>query len=223
VFGGGARCNGLPIRVAPTTQLAQALWCFETPTWFRSQGLGGELGTSGTTQVTISAPPVDRTSSATLVSTTPLAVPTTAISAATAVTVFELRLTDNDANADGIPNGGSSDGQSTLVNGISVSLTSPGSAYLAYQLRGPDLSAPVAGTLSSNGTSLQFDLSATPLSIANNSSETYSVEAWYASGRVVAKLLYFSGSDIRHGDVSPYVVWSVHVSVAAQLLEQPLK
>lgn len=41
VFGGGARCNGLPIRVAPTTQLAQALWCFETPTWFRSQGLGG--------------------------------------------------------------------------------------------------------------------------------------------------------------------------------------
>jgi len=150
-----------------------------------SQGLGGELGTSGTTQVTISAPPVDRTSSATLVSTTSLAVPTTAISAATATTVFELRLTDNDADADGIPNGGSSDGQSTLVNAINISLTSPGSASLAYQLRGPDLGAPVVGKLSADGTSLQFDLGSTPLSIANNSSETYSVEAWYAGGSVV--------------------------------------
>jgi hypothetical protein len=128
---------------------------------------------------------VDRTSSATLVSNTSLAVPTTAISAATATTVLELRLTDNDADADGTPNGGSSDGQSTLVNAISVSLTSPGTTSLAYQLRGPDLGAPVVGKLSADRTSLQFDLGSTPLSIANNSSETYSVEAWYASGRVV--------------------------------------
>jgi histidinol-phosphatase len=41
VLGGGARCNGTRIRVAPTPRLDQALWCFETPGWFRSQGLGG--------------------------------------------------------------------------------------------------------------------------------------------------------------------------------------
>ena len=40
VLGGGARCNGTPIRVAATTALDQALWCFETPAWFRDHGLG---------------------------------------------------------------------------------------------------------------------------------------------------------------------------------------
>ena len=39
VLGGGARCNGTPIHVAQTTQLDQALWCFETPGWFRREGL----------------------------------------------------------------------------------------------------------------------------------------------------------------------------------------
>ena len=41
VLGCGARCNGVAIHVAPTTQLAEALWCFETPSWFRKEGLGG--------------------------------------------------------------------------------------------------------------------------------------------------------------------------------------
>ena len=41
VLGGGARCNGVPIRVSPATRLDQALWCFETPGWFRKQGLAG--------------------------------------------------------------------------------------------------------------------------------------------------------------------------------------
>ena len=41
VLGGGARCNGVPLRVSPATRLDQALWCFETPSWFRRQGLAG--------------------------------------------------------------------------------------------------------------------------------------------------------------------------------------
>jgi histidinol-phosphatase len=41
VLGGGARCNGQPIRVSAVASLDQALWCFETPGWFRRQGLGG--------------------------------------------------------------------------------------------------------------------------------------------------------------------------------------
>jgi histidinol-phosphatase len=40
VLGGGARCNGAAIHVAPTATLSEALWCFETPGWFRKQGLG---------------------------------------------------------------------------------------------------------------------------------------------------------------------------------------
>ena len=39
VLGGGARCNGVPIRVSAASRLDQALWCFETPGWFRMQGL----------------------------------------------------------------------------------------------------------------------------------------------------------------------------------------
>ncbi len=39
VLNGGTRCNGTPVRVATTGRLDQALWCFETPGWFRKQGL----------------------------------------------------------------------------------------------------------------------------------------------------------------------------------------
>jgi len=39
VLGGGARCNGQPIRVSGTASLAQALWCFEAPSWFRRHQL----------------------------------------------------------------------------------------------------------------------------------------------------------------------------------------
>ena len=41
VLGGGARCNGTAIRVSAAAGLDQALWCFETPSWFRKTGLGG--------------------------------------------------------------------------------------------------------------------------------------------------------------------------------------
>lgn len=41
VLGGGARCNGTTIRVSAAQKLDQALWCFETPSWFRKTGLGG--------------------------------------------------------------------------------------------------------------------------------------------------------------------------------------
>ena len=169
------------------------------------QGLGKEVGISGTTQVTVAAPPVDRTSSATLLGTTAVSLPATASSAATAATVLELRLTDNDANSDGVPNGGTSDGQPTQVRAISVSLTTPGTAALSYQLRGPDLVTPVAGVLSSDGTTLSFDLGANPLSIANNSSETYSIEAWYNGGSVTdgANLVALSLDPLKQLSLAP--------------------
>ena len=141
------------------------------------QGLGKEVGITGTTQVKVAAPRVDRTSSAVLRNQV-LRLPTTANSAATAAPVLALRLTDNDFNADGVPNGGTSDGRPTEVRAISVSLKTLGTASVSYQLRGPDLVTPVAGVLSSNGTTLSFDLGANPLSIANNSSETYNIEAY---------------------------------------------
>ena len=40
VLGGGARCNGTPIRVSGVKSLDQALFCYETPAWFRNHGLG---------------------------------------------------------------------------------------------------------------------------------------------------------------------------------------
>jgi histidinol-phosphatase len=39
-LGGGASCNGVPIRVSACPRLGEALWCFETPQWFRRAGLG---------------------------------------------------------------------------------------------------------------------------------------------------------------------------------------
>ncbi len=39
ILGGGARCNGTAIHVSTIDRLDQALWCFETPGWFRRQGL----------------------------------------------------------------------------------------------------------------------------------------------------------------------------------------
>jgi len=39
--GHGARCNGAAIQVSNIAELGRSMWCFETPTWFRTQGLGG--------------------------------------------------------------------------------------------------------------------------------------------------------------------------------------
>lgn len=41
VLGGGARCNGAPIRVSAVERLDQALFCYETPLWFRNHGCWG--------------------------------------------------------------------------------------------------------------------------------------------------------------------------------------
>ena len=38
-LGGGARCNGTPIRVSAITRLDQALFCYESPMWFSKNGL----------------------------------------------------------------------------------------------------------------------------------------------------------------------------------------
>lgn len=39
VKGGGARCNGAPIRVSDVASLDGALFCYETPAWFEKNGL----------------------------------------------------------------------------------------------------------------------------------------------------------------------------------------
>ena len=36
----GARCNGVPIRVNAVATLDKSLFCYETPAWFRNNGLG---------------------------------------------------------------------------------------------------------------------------------------------------------------------------------------
>ena len=40
-LGGGARCNGESIQVSSIDRVDQALWCFETPAWYATNGLGG--------------------------------------------------------------------------------------------------------------------------------------------------------------------------------------
>jgi histidinol-phosphatase len=40
VRSGGARCNGAAIRVSPVAALTDALFCYETPAWFKDHGLG---------------------------------------------------------------------------------------------------------------------------------------------------------------------------------------
>jgi histidinol-phosphatase len=39
VLAGGARCNGVPIRVSTIDRLDQALFCYESPGWFHDNGL----------------------------------------------------------------------------------------------------------------------------------------------------------------------------------------
>lgn len=39
-LGQGARCNSSPIQVSQVNRMADALWCFETPSWFRNNQLG---------------------------------------------------------------------------------------------------------------------------------------------------------------------------------------
>lgn len=39
VRGGGARCNGVAIKVSTIDRLDQALFCYETPAWFHNHGL----------------------------------------------------------------------------------------------------------------------------------------------------------------------------------------
>lgn len=38
-LGHGARCNNQSIQVSRIDSLSESMWCFETPTWFRTQGL----------------------------------------------------------------------------------------------------------------------------------------------------------------------------------------
>lgn len=38
-LGGGARCNGTPIRVSAIARLDQALFCYESPAWFSRNGM----------------------------------------------------------------------------------------------------------------------------------------------------------------------------------------
>ncbi len=40
-LGGGARCNGVDIRVSTVGRLDQALFCYESPSWFRNHHLDG--------------------------------------------------------------------------------------------------------------------------------------------------------------------------------------
>ncbi|TVR08275.1 MAG: hypothetical protein EA401_14210 [Planctomycetota bacterium] len=40
-LGHGARCNGKAIQVSSVTSMAEALWCYETPSWFRQNNLCG--------------------------------------------------------------------------------------------------------------------------------------------------------------------------------------
>lgn len=40
-LGGGARCNGVDIRVSTVARLDQALFCYESPAWFRQNQLDG--------------------------------------------------------------------------------------------------------------------------------------------------------------------------------------
>lgn len=39
VLGGGARCNGSAIRVSSIARLDQALFCYESPSWFHKNGM----------------------------------------------------------------------------------------------------------------------------------------------------------------------------------------
>ncbi len=39
VLGGGARCNGAAIQVSAIAQLDQALFCYESPSWFHKNGM----------------------------------------------------------------------------------------------------------------------------------------------------------------------------------------
>ena len=38
-LGHGARCNESSISVSGISSLSESMWCFETPTWFRTQGM----------------------------------------------------------------------------------------------------------------------------------------------------------------------------------------
>lgn len=99
----------------------------------------------------------------------PVALPSTANSSSAAVGIFDFTLSDG-ATADGL-----NLGVSQVV--LHTSGTGP-FAQLVFLLNGPDASA-VTGTYSSGANTLTF--SGLSIAVANGSSETYTVSAYYAT------------------------------------------
>jgi uncharacterized delta-60 repeat protein len=169
-----------------TNQTAQIRWQFFDGNSTASQGTGGELSVSGTTLVTIKEPPAEQASLRVASPATSVSLPSTAVDPASAATVLQLKIADNDNNNDGTPDGGG-DGKPTQLNALTLQLGAlqPSLASLLnYSISGGSLSAPVAGTLASDGKSLSFNFLGSPLSVADNSSATFNVNAWYGPGAV---------------------------------------
>ncbi len=112
-------------------------------------------------------------SDATLVAATavsePVALPSTANSAAAAVSIFDFILSD----------GGTADGLSLSVSQLVLHTSGTGPfSQLVFLLNGPDASG-VTGTYNSSANTLTF--SALSIAVANGSNETYTVSAYYAT------------------------------------------
>ncbi|MBT7550442.1 MAG: hypothetical protein HN611_17365, partial [Gemmatimonadetes bacterium] len=98
----------------------------------------------------------------------PIALPSTATTSGAAVDIFDFTLTD----------GGASDGLTHAVTQVVFNTSGTGPfAKVAFRLNGPD-AANVSGTYSSGANTLTF--SGLTISIANGTSETYTVNAYYS-------------------------------------------
>jgi hypothetical protein len=98
----------------------------------------------------------------------PIALPSTATTSGAAVDIFDFTLTD----------GGASDGLTLAVTQVVFNTSGTGPfAKVAFRLNGPD-AANVSGTYSSGANTLTF--SGLTISIANGTSETYTVNAYYS-------------------------------------------
>jgi len=112
--------------------------------------------------------------------TEPATIATTATAAVSKVGLLDFAITDNDANLDGTPDGGSPDANPTTVTeffvDVSGTATDAERAFMTWHLDGPDATS-VVGTYDAVTDRVTF--SGLNISVASNTSETYTVSAFF--------------------------------------------
>jgi Ca2+-binding RTX toxin-like protein len=129
-------------------------------------------------QFTVNISSTDSTTSVTAGSgvSEPVTLATTVTTAGAAVNVFDFKITDNDADKNGTADGGTTDGLATTITQIALSTSGTGDfSKVTWLLAGSGITGTATGTYNSG----KITFSGLNLSVADNTSQTYTVSAFY--------------------------------------------